>query len=60
NERIRIQNDESTYLMDPTPIESYQSWREKTDFNIDKRKGEIAQLLIDVPHIRSFYARFVP
>ncbi|CAF1146236.1 unnamed protein product [Rotaria sordida] len=60
NERIRIQNDKSTYLIDPIPIESYQNWCEKMNFNTNKHKDEIAQLLINIPHIRSYYARFVP
>jgi len=58
NERIRLQNDESTYLIDPTPIEAYETWCETTD--VDKRKGEIAQLLIDASNVRSIYARLVP
>ncbi len=57
---IRLQNDESTYLNDPTPLEAYENWRQTTDFNVDTRKGEIAQLLIDAPHVRAFYAQLVP
>jgi len=60
NELTRLQNDESTYLTDPNPIEAYENWRQTTDFNVDTRKGEIAQLLIDAPHVRSFYAHLVP
>lgn len=56
----RLQNDESTYLADPTPIEAYEQWRQTSDFNVETRKGEIAQLLIDAPHVRSFYAHLVP
>jgi hypothetical protein len=59
-ELIRLQNDESTYLNDPTPFETYENWRQTTDFNVDTRKGDIAQLLIDAPHVRSFYAQLVP
>lgn len=55
-----MQNDESTYLTDPTPIESYTTWCETNDFTDDKHKAEIAKVLIDIPSIRSFYARFVP
>ncbi len=47
-------------MVDPTPIEAYTAWRETSDFNVDKRKGDIAQLLIDAPHLRSLYARLVP
>ncbi|CAF3226433.1 unnamed protein product [Rotaria sp. Silwood2] len=60
NELARLQNDESTYLADPTPNEAYDIWRQTTNFNVDTRKGDIAQLLIDAPHVRSFYARLVP
>lgn len=55
-----MQNDESTYLNDPTSIETYENWREKSEFNVDQFKGEIAQLLIDAPHVRAIYARLVP
>ncbi|CAF1322987.1 unnamed protein product [Rotaria sordida] len=60
NELTRLQNDESTYLIDPIPNEAYEIWRQTTNFNVDTRKGDIAQLLIDAPHVRSFYARLVP
>ncbi|CAF3399337.1 unnamed protein product [Rotaria socialis] len=60
NERNRIEHDDATYLTDPTPIESYKAWREANDFSADERKGQIAQLLIDIPQIRSLYSRFVP
>ena len=56
----RLQNDESTYLTDPNPIEPYENWRRTTEFNVEERKGEIAQLLIDAPHVRALYATFVP
>lgn len=38
----------------------YENWRETNDFNVDNRKGEIAQLLIDSQYIRSMYTRLVP
>ncbi|CAF1520992.1 unnamed protein product [Rotaria magnacalcarata] len=60
NERNRIQYDDATYLTDPTPIESYKTWCEANDFSGDERKGQIAQLLIDISQIRSLYSRFVP
>ncbi|UJR32009.1 hypothetical protein I4U23_019479 [Adineta vaga] len=60
NELLRLQKDESTYLTDPIQTEAYEGWRQTTDFNVDARKGEIAQLLIDAPHVRSFYAHLVP
>lgn len=47
-------------MTDPTPQEAYENWRETTNFNVDGRKGEIAQLLIDAPHVRSLYAHLVP
>lgn len=55
-----MQKDESTYLTDPTSIEAYQAWRESTHFDLEEYKGEIAQLLIDAPHVRSLHARLVP
>ncbi|CAF4703686.1 unnamed protein product, partial [Rotaria socialis] len=36
------------------------TWRQTTNFNVEARKGDISRLLIDVPHVRSYYARFVP
>ncbi|CAF1171545.1 unnamed protein product [Rotaria magnacalcarata] len=60
NELARLQNDESTYLSDPIPYEAYETWRQTTNFNVEARKGDISRLLIDVPHVRSYYARFVP
>jgi hypothetical protein len=60
NEQSRLQNDESTYLVDPTPLEAYENWRETSEFNVDTRKGEIAQLLIDAPHVRLIFGRLVP
>ncbi|CAF3698884.1 unnamed protein product [Rotaria socialis] len=60
NELARLQNDESTYLSDPIPDEAYETWRQTTNFNVEARKGDISRLLIDVPHVRSYYARFVP
>ncbi|CAF3734303.1 unnamed protein product [Rotaria sp. Silwood1] len=60
NELTRLQNDESTYLTDPIPNEAYETWRQTTNFNVDILKGDIAQLLIDAPHVRSFYAHLVP
>ncbi|CAF1478992.1 unnamed protein product [Adineta steineri] len=60
NELTRLQNDESTYLTDPSQTEVYEAWRETSNFNDETRKGEIAQLLIDAPHVRSFYSHLVP
>ncbi|CAF0811864.1 unnamed protein product [Adineta steineri] len=60
NEKLRIQNDESTYLTDPLPTETYKTWLETSDFNVEKCKSDISQLLIDAPHVRSFHARLVP
>ncbi|CAF4139532.1 unnamed protein product, partial [Adineta steineri] len=60
NELTRLQNDESTYLTDPSQTEAYEAWRETSSFNDETRKGEIAQLLIDAPHVRSFYSHLVP
>ncbi|CAF1631549.1 unnamed protein product, partial [Adineta ricciae] len=60
NETLRLQKDESTYLIDPLPTESYKTWCETSDFSIENRKGDITQLLIDSPHVRSIYSRLVP
>ena len=48
------------FLIDPTPREAYESWQQTTAFNVDSHKGDIAQLLIDAPHVRLLYARLVP
>ena len=50
SEKFQFENDDETYLVDSQPI----------DFNVDERKSEIAQILIDSPHIRAIYSRLVP
>lgn len=42
------------------PIEPYETWRQTSEFNVDTRKGEIAQILIDAGNVRALYARLVP
>ena len=56
----RLQHDESTYLTHPSPVEAFETWQQTHEFDVDARKGDIAQLLITTPHVRSIYARLVP
>ena len=42
------------------PIEPYETWRQTSEFNVDTRKGDIAQILIDAANVRALYARLVP
>ncbi|CAF0838888.1 unnamed protein product [Didymodactylos carnosus] len=58
----KIQTDETVYLNDPVPYDLYEQWKSNLASNsdIDSKKGEISQLLIDNPTIRSIYSRLVP
>ncbi|CAF0765356.1 unnamed protein product [Didymodactylos carnosus] len=58
SELNKIQNDETIYLNDPVPRDLYNQW--KSNFNVDSKKGEISQLLIDNSNVRSIYSRLVP
>ena len=55
-----MQNEESTYLVEPVPLEPYATWRETSEFNVETRKGDIAKILIDASNVRALYARLVP
>jgi hypothetical protein len=59
-EVARVQHDPSTYLTDPVPNDAYEEWLRSNEFNVETRKGDITQLLMQAPHVRSFFARFVP
>ena len=50
SEKFRLENDETTYLTGTT----------ENELNVENRKGEIARILIDSPHIRAMYTRLVP
>ena len=50
SEKFRLENDETTYLSGTT----------HNEFNAENRKNEIAQILIDSPHVRAMYTRLVP
>ena len=60
SEKFRFENDESTYLIDPEPIENYEKWLKENEFNDENHKNELTQIFIDSPHIRAHYSRLVP
>ncbi|XP_034015217.1 BSD domain-containing protein 1 isoform X2 [Thalassophryne amazonica] len=54
-----LQADPATYCNEPDgPPEQFDSWL--STFSLDEKKGEISELLVNSPSIRSLYSKMVP
>lgn len=54
-----LQADPATYCNEPDgPLELYDEW--VAGFNLDERKGEISDLLVNSPSVRALYTNMVP
>ncbi|KAJ3612961.1 hypothetical protein NHX12_019218 [Muraenolepis orangiensis] len=54
-----LQADPATYCNEPDgPLEQFDNWL--SSFGLEERKGEISELLVNSPSIRSLYTKMVP
>ncbi|NXH14295.1 BSDC1 protein, partial [Bucco capensis] len=54
-----LQSDPATYCNEPDgPAELFEAWL--SQFNLEEKKGEIAELLATSPSIRALYTKMVP
>ncbi|NWV01483.1 BSDC1 protein, partial [Upupa epops] len=54
-----LQSDPATYCNEPDgPAELFEAWL--SEFNLEEKKGEIAELLATSPSIRALYTKMVP
>lgn len=54
-----LQADPATYCNEPDgPQEQFDSWL--YSFNLEEKKGEISELLVNTPSIRALYTKMVP
>ncbi|XP_033013429.1 BSD domain-containing protein 1 isoform X6 [Lacerta agilis] len=54
-----LQSDPATYCNEPDgPSQLFEAWL--LHFNLEEKKGEISELLVNSPSIRSLYSKMVP
>nr|XP_060640108.1 BSD domain-containing protein 1 isoform X1 [Anolis sagrei ordinatus] len=54
-----LQSDPATYCNEPDgPSQLFEAWL--SHFNLEEKKGEISDLLVNSPSIRSLYSKMVP
>uniref|UniRef100_A0A3Q3VQ29 BSD domain-containing protein n=1 Tax=Mola mola TaxID=94237 RepID=A0A3Q3VQ29_MOLML len=53
-----LQADPATYCNEPDPPEQFDNWL--SSFRLEEKKGEISELLVNSPSIRSLYTKMVP
>uniref|UniRef100_A0A8D0CCM8 BSD domain containing 1 n=1 Tax=Salvator merianae TaxID=96440 RepID=A0A8D0CCM8_SALMN len=54
-----LQSDPATYCNEPDgPSELFETWLSR--FSLEEKKGEISELLVNSPSIRSLYSKMVP
>ncbi|XP_062996504.1 BSD domain-containing protein 1 isoform X2 [Elgaria multicarinata webbii] len=54
-----LQSDPATYCNEPDgPTELFETWLSR--FNLEEKKGEVSELLVNSPSIRSLYSKMVP
>nr|XP_014343676.1 PREDICTED: BSD domain-containing protein 1 isoform X2 [Latimeria chalumnae] len=54
-----LQADPATYCNEPDgPLEMFDVWL--SEFNLEEKKGEISELLVNSPSVRALYTKMVP